>query len=47
MVIYIFACENEEMEDLPQENQIHTAQNQLEKPKEQLRVDLETWKLGN
>lgn len=30
-------------EYLPQENQTHTAQNQLDQPKEQQKVDLKTW----
>lgn len=31
--------------NVPQENQAHTAQNQRELPKEQLKVDLRTWDL--
>lgn len=30
-------------EHIPQENLTHRGQNQLELPKEQLKVDLETW----
>lgn len=43
-VICTFARKNEAKKDLPQENQTRTAQNQLGKSKEPLRVDLKTWK---